>query len=146
MVGPVALALLAPPPPPSPFTRWFSYPYHVLITYKYVHVLQAAGKALSAFIHALYETNMAGLARYVWRKDTQPKVMALIPKIKAETEVSSRLAGHVSLMTHQCCLFVCLCCMCCLSVCLSVLSVVLVGAPVALYGGHETVRVWCSAW
>ena len=43
---------------------------------------------MSAFIHALYETNMVGVARYVWRKDSQPKVMALIPKIKTNSEVS----------------------------------------------------------
>lgn len=49
--------------------------------------VQTAGRAMSAFIHALYETNMVGMARYVWRKDSQPKVMALIPKIKTDSEV-----------------------------------------------------------
>ena len=49
--------------------------------------MQNAGRALSAFIHALYETNKVGVARYVWRKDSQPKIMALIPKIKSDSEV-----------------------------------------------------------
>ena len=43
---------------------------------------------MSAFIHALFETEMVGVARYVWRSNSQPKLVALIPKIKADEEVS----------------------------------------------------------
>lgn len=45
-----------------------------------------AGRAMSAFIRALYETNMVGIGRYVLRKDSQPKVVALVPKIKTDSE------------------------------------------------------------
>ena len=48
---------------------------------------QHAGTAMSAFIHALYETNMVGVVRYVWRNNAQPKLMVLVPHIKAEYEV-----------------------------------------------------------
>ena len=42
---------------------------------------------MSAFIHALYETNMAGVLRYVWRNNSQPKLTAIVPHIKADCEV-----------------------------------------------------------
>lgn len=45
-----------------------------------------AGTAMSAFVHALYETNMVGVVRYVWRNNAQPKLMVLVPHIKAEYE------------------------------------------------------------
>ena len=48
---------------------------------------QHAATAMSAFIHALYETNMVGVVRYVWRNNTQPKLMVLVPHIKADYEV-----------------------------------------------------------
>jgi len=43
-----------------------------------------AGVAMSAFIRALYETNMAGILRYVWRNNSQPKLTAIVPHIKAD--------------------------------------------------------------
>ncbi len=48
---------------------------------------------MSAFIRALYETNMVGIGRYVLRKDSQPKVVALVPKIKTDSEVSMKNAA-----------------------------------------------------
>ncbi|KAL5493773.1 hypothetical protein EMCRGX_G014997 [Ephydatia muelleri] len=45
-----------------------------------------ASTAMSALIHALYETDMVGVARYVWRKNATPKLLALVPSIKADRE------------------------------------------------------------
>ena len=41
---------------------------------------------MSAFIHALHETNMAGVLRYVWQNNSQPKLTAIVPHIKADCE------------------------------------------------------------
>lgn len=46
---------------------------------------------MSALIHALYETDMVGVARYVWRKNATPKLLALVPSIKADREVMELL-------------------------------------------------------
>ena len=35
----------------------------------------------------MYETKTVAVLRYVWRKNSQPKLMAAIPKIKADSEV-----------------------------------------------------------
>ena len=48
---------------------------------------QSAGAAMSALIHALYETNNVGVARYVARKNAAPRLVALVPQIKASHEV-----------------------------------------------------------
>ena len=52
-----------------------------------LHLSQHAGVAMSAFIRALYETNLAGILRYVWRNNSQPKLTAIVPHIKADYQV-----------------------------------------------------------
>ncbi|XP_064382719.1 X-ray repair cross-complementing protein 5-like [Halichondria panicea] len=42
--------------------------------------------SLSAFIHALYETDMVMVCRYVWRNNSQPKLVVLAPHIKPDKE------------------------------------------------------------
>ena len=49
--------------------------------------MQGADQTLSAFIHGMYETNTVGVLRYVYRKNSPPKLMAAMPKIKADLEV-----------------------------------------------------------
>ncbi len=49
--------------------------------------LQAGCVSLSAFIHALYETDMVMVCRYVWRNNSQPKLVVLAPHIKPDKEV-----------------------------------------------------------
>lgn len=48
---------------------------------------QCAGRAMSGLIHALYETGTVGVARYVWRQNAAPRLVALLPQIKASHEV-----------------------------------------------------------
>ena len=43
--------------------------------------------ALSSLIHALYEMDMAGVVRYVFRKNANPRLCALVPHIKPDNEV-----------------------------------------------------------
>ena len=50
-------------------------------------MVQGADETLSAFIHGMYETNTVAVLRYIWRKNSQPKLMAAMPKIKADSEV-----------------------------------------------------------
>ncbi|XP_066268774.1 X-ray repair cross-complementing protein 5-like [Branchiostoma lanceolatum] len=47
---------------------------------------EPAAVALSAFIHALYETNMVAIVRYVYNKNSAPKVAFLSPHIKPNYE------------------------------------------------------------
>ncbi|CAI8032323.1 X-ray repair cross-complementing protein 5 [Geodia barretti] len=47
---------------------------------------QNAGAAMSALIHALYETKNVGVARYIARKNAAPRLVALLPQIKASHE------------------------------------------------------------
>ncbi|XP_035659820.1 X-ray repair cross-complementing protein 5-like [Branchiostoma floridae] len=47
---------------------------------------EPAAVALSAFIHALYETNMVAIVRYVYNKNSAPKVAFLTPHIKPNYE------------------------------------------------------------
>ena len=42
---------------------------------------------MSALIHALYETKNVGVARFVARKNAAPRLVALLPQIKASHEV-----------------------------------------------------------
>ena len=63
----------SPPPPLTPFLP--------------LSLSQAAGTAMSAMIHALYETNNVGVARFVARKSAAPRLVALLPQIKASHEV-----------------------------------------------------------
>ncbi len=72
--------------------------------------------SLSAFIHALYEMDMVMVCRYVWRNNSQPKLVVLSPKIKPDKEVW--------LIFTSCC-----------SNCF---SVVFVDAAAALHGGCQT--------
>lgn len=44
--------------------------------------------ALSAFIHAMFETNTVAVARYAYDKRSSPRLVALIPKIKVGKEVN----------------------------------------------------------
>ncbi len=43
--------------------------------------------ALTSLIHALYEMNMVAIVRYVFRKNANPRLCALVPKIKADSQV-----------------------------------------------------------
>lgn len=52
---------------------------------------QNAATAMSSLIHALYEMDTACIARYVWRNSSQPKLVALVPHIKADYEVGVNL-------------------------------------------------------
>jgi ATP-dependent DNA helicase 2 subunit 2 len=47
---------------------------------------EGAGTAMSALIHALYETGNVGVARFVARKNAVPRLVALLPQIKASHE------------------------------------------------------------
>ena len=49
--------------------------------------VQPAAISLSAIIHALYEMEMAGIARYVFRNNANPRLCALVPYIKPNCEV-----------------------------------------------------------
>ena len=52
--------------------------------------LKSGCVAMSAFTRALYETNMVMVCRYVWRNNSQPKLMILIPRIKSDHEVMNQ--------------------------------------------------------
>lgn len=54
-------------------------------------MVQGADETLSAFIHGMYETNTVAVLRYIWRKNSQPKLMAAMPKIKADSEVRASM-------------------------------------------------------
>lgn len=47
---------------------------------------ETASVSLSSLIHALYEMNMVGIVRYVFRKNANPRLCALIPHIKSDCE------------------------------------------------------------
>ena len=42
---------------------------------------------MSAIVHALYETSLAGVARFVARSNAEPRLVALFPEIEASHEV-----------------------------------------------------------
>ena len=70
-----------------------------------VYPLQAAGTAMSALIHALYETGNVGVARFIARKNATPRLVALLPQIKAAHEVIIPGANSIiplSLVCVQC--------------------------------------------
>ena len=50
---------------------------------------QNAGNAMSAVIHALYETGYVGVARFVARANAVPRLVALLPHIKSSHEVGT---------------------------------------------------------
>lgn len=50
---------------------------------------QGASVALSAFIHALYETNMVAIVRQVYRNKCNPKIGFLAPEIEHDHEVEN---------------------------------------------------------
>ena len=55
---------------------------------------------MSALIHALYETGMAIVVRYVFRNNSSPRLCALFPHIKPDYEVSSYSVSHDT--SHAC--------------------------------------------
>ena len=55
----------------------------------------SAAVALSAFIKALYETNMAAVVRRVYAANAQIKLGCLVPHITADHEVSGTMIDNL---------------------------------------------------
>ena len=86
---------------------------------------QNAGAAMSALIHALYETKNVGVARYVARKNVAPRLVALLPQIKASHEVI--ITGDDVMMNY-------------------VLVTVSPNVTSAVHGGYSPVHISLSLW
>jgi hypothetical protein len=86
---------------------------------------QNAGAAMSALIHALYETKNVGVARYVARKNAAPRLVALLPQIKASHEVI--ITGDDVMMNY-------------------VLVTVSANVTSAVHGGYSPVHFPPSLW
>lgn len=50
---------------------------------------------MSALIHALHETDMVAIVRYVWRNNGNPKVAFLSPCVKKNCEVREAIFSNL---------------------------------------------------